>query len=74
MLLDSMEKMNRELHATIMMVTHDAFTASYAHRILFIKDGKIFNELIRGNDTRKEFFKRIMEVVTLLGGDTSNVL
>lgn len=74
MLLDSMEKMNRELHATIMMVTHDAFTASYAHRILFIKDGKIFNELIRGSDTRKEFFKRIMEVVTLLGGDTSNVL
>lgn len=74
MLLDSMEKMNRELHATIMMVTHDAFTASYAHRILFIKDGKIFNELIRDSDTRKEFFKRIMEVVTLLGGDTSNVL
>lgn len=74
MLLDSMEKLNKELHATIMMVTHDAFTASYAHRILFIKDGKIFNELIRGNDTRKEFFGRIMEVVTLLGGDTSNVL
>lgn len=74
MLLDSMEKLNTQLAATIMMVTHDAFTASYAHRILFIKDGKIFNELIRGNDTRKQFFNRIMEVVTLLGGDTSNVL
>ena len=48
------------------MVTHDAFTASYAHRILFIKDGRVFNELIRGNDSRKEFFRRIIEVVTLL--------
>lgn len=57
-----------------MMVTHDAFTASYCKRILFIKDGKIFNELIRGNDDRKEFFKRIIEVVTFLGGDTSNVI
>ncbi|MPN59199.1 ABC transporter ATP-binding protein YxdL [bioreactor metagenome] len=56
------------------MVTHDAFTASYCKRILFIKDGKIFNELIRGNDDRKEFFKRIIEVVTLLGGDTENVI
>ena len=74
MLLDTMEHLNQEFNATIMMVTHDAFTASYAHRILFIKDGKIFNELHRGNDTRKAFFSRIMEVVTLLGGDISNVL
>lgn len=74
MLLDSMEKLNIEYNATIMMVTHDAFTASYAHRILFIKDGKIFNELIRGEDSRKEFFNRIMEVVTLLGGENGNVL
>jgi len=74
LLLDSFEKLNRELQATILMVTHDAFTASYAHRILFIKDGKIFNELVRGNDTRKEFFNRIIEVVTLLGGDTNNVI
>ncbi|MEG2707091.1 MAG: ABC transporter ATP-binding protein [Erysipelotrichaceae bacterium] len=74
MLLESMEKLNTQLAATIMMVTHDAFTASYAHRILFIKDGKIFNEIIRGNDSRKEFFNRIIEVVTLLGGDSSNVL
>ena len=69
-----MEKLNEAYHATIMMVTHDAFTASYAHRILFIKDGRIFNELIRGNDTRKTFFNKIIEVVTLLGGDSSNVL
>lgn len=69
MLLNSFEKLNEELEATILMVTHDAFTASYAHRILFIKDGKIFNELVRGNNTRKEFFNRIIEVITLLGGD-----
>ena len=55
------------------MVTHDAFTASYAHRILFIKDGRIFNELVRGQDTRKEFFNKIIEVVTLLGGDAGDV-
>ena len=56
------------------MVTHDAFTASWCHRILFIKDGRVFNELIRGEMDRKTFFERIIEVVTLLGGDMSNVL
>ena len=73
MLLESMEDLNESLNATIMMVTHDAFSASYARRILFIKDGKIFNELIRGNDSRKEFFDKIIEVITLLGGDENNV-
>ena len=73
MLLDSMDTMNVELNATILMVTHDAFTASYCKRILFIKDGKIFNELVRGSDSRKQFFDRIIEVVTLLGGDSTNV-
>ena len=60
--------------ATILMVTHDAFAASYCKRILFIKDGKIFNELVKGNQSRKEFFNKIIEVVTLLGGDNNNVL
>ncbi|MGL5675051.1 MAG: ABC transporter ATP-binding protein [Cellulosilyticaceae bacterium] len=72
-LLESFENLNKELQATILMVTHDAFTASYASRILFIKDGKIFNELIRGNDSRKDFFNRIMDVITLLGGDMEDV-
>ena len=74
MLLESLDKLNRDLAATILMVTHDAFTASYASRVIFIKDGKIFNELYRGNDTRKEFFDRIIDVVTLLGGDLSDAL
>ncbi len=74
LLLDSFEKLNNEFQTTILMVTHDSFTASYAQRILFIKDGRIFNELVRGNDTRKEFFNKIIEVVTLLGGDVGHVL
>ncbi|MGL5347869.1 MAG: ABC transporter ATP-binding protein, partial [Peptostreptococcaceae bacterium] len=73
LLLERFEMLNIDLKTTILMVTHDAFTASYAHRILFIKDGKIFTELVRGNDSRKEFFSRIMEVVTLLGGDDNDV-
>lgn len=73
LLLNSIEKLNEELEATILMVTHDAFTASYAHRILFIKDGKIFNELVRGEDSRKDFFNKIIDIVTLLGGDSKDV-
>ena len=69
LLLETMEQMNEEYRSTIMMVTHDPFSASYTKRILFIKDGKIFNELIRGSDSRKEFFQRIIDVTTLLGGD-----
>lgn len=72
MLLESFEKLNEDLKATILMVTHDTLTASYAKRILFIKDGEIFHELHRNNETRKEFFDRIIEVVALLGEDTCN--
>ena len=73
-LLESFEFLNQKMNATIIMVTHDAFTASYANRILFIKDGKIFNELIKGSDSRKQFFEKIIEVQTLLGGDLNNVI
>ncbi len=73
-LLENFEFLNKEMNATIIMVTHDAFTASYANRILFIKDGKIFNELIKGSDSRKQFFEKIIEVQTLLGGDLNSVI
>ena len=73
MLLESLEKLNKEYNASILMVTHDAFAASFAHRILFIKDGEIFNEIIKGRSSRKDFFNKIIEVVTLLGGDMSDV-
>ncbi len=69
MLLDMLEELNRKLFATILMVTHDSFTASYCRRILFIKDGKIFNEIHRGAKSRKVFFGEIMEVVSVLGGE-----
>mgnify|MGYP004512390251 CR=1 FL=1 len=74
MLLEKFNYLNKNNQATILMVTHDAFTASYATRVIFIKDGKIFNEINRGNDTRKEFFDKIIDVVTLLGGDLNDAL
>ncbi|MCI8575871.1 MAG: ABC transporter ATP-binding protein [Bacilli bacterium] len=74
MLLESFSYLNQEKDATILMVTHDAFTASYATRVIFIKDGKIFNEILRGQKTRKEFFDQIIDVVTLLGGDLNDVI
>ena len=73
-LLMTFDYLHQKLNATILMVTHDAFTASYADRIIFIKDGKIFNELFKGNDTRKQFFEKIIEVQTLLGGDLNDVI
>lgn len=73
LLLERFEKLNQELESTILMVTHDAFTASYASRILFIKDGKLFTEIHRGEYSRKEFFHQIMDVMTLLGGGDGDV-
>ena len=74
MLLESFNHLNKEFKTTILMVTHDAFTASYATRVIFIKDGKIFNEIRKGETTRKEFFDKIIDVVTLLGGDLNDAL
>ena len=72
MLLDTIRNMNESLSATILMVTHDAFTASYAGRILFLKDGQIFTEILRGNDSRRRFFGKILDVMTMLGGDLAD--
>ena len=74
MLLEKLENLNDEFKATILMVTHDAFTASFADRIIFMRDGKIFSSITKGDKTRKEFFEDIIEVVTLLGGDLNNVI
>lgn len=68
-LMESFTRLNSELEATILMVTHDAFSASYCKRILFIKDGRLFNELVRGDESRKNFFDRIIEMVAVIGGD-----
>jgi putative ABC transport system ATP-binding protein len=72
MLLEKISYLNIKNMATILMVTHDAFTASYASRVIFIKDGRIFNELLREGRNRKEFFDDIMDVVTMLGGELND--
>lgn len=70
-LLEMMETMNLQLGATIVMVTHDSFAASFAHRVLFLKDGRVFNEIRRGDASRERFFAQIMDVVSFLGGGVS---
>ena len=67
------QSINEQLGATILMVTHDAFTASYANRILFLQDGTIFIELRKGNDSRSAFFEKILNVLTMIGGGQSQV-
>ena len=74
LLLESFENMNQNYGATVLMVTHDSFAASYTGRVLFIRDGKIFTELRHGDSSRREFFDRIMEVVAMMGGEGSDAL
>ena len=73
-LLEIMTQMNQTMGATILMVTHDAYSASYAGRVLFLKDGRLFNELLRGNRSRSVFYHEILDVLALLGGDVSDVI
>ena len=73
MLLNTMQSINRQMGSTILMVTHDAFTASYAGRILFLRDGEIFTELVRGGDGRSAFFEKILHVLTMIGGGQNHV-
>ena len=73
MLLETFRKMNHDMHSTILMVTHDAFSASYCSRILFLKDGNIFHELVRGVEERREFLNKILDVLSLTGGELSDV-
>ncbi len=74
MLLTMFEEMNNKMDATILMVTHDPLAASYCNRILFLKDGKIFNEIHKGDNDRKYFFNRILEVVSVLGGEQNEFI
>lgn len=73
-LLEIMARMNRDMRATILMVTHDAYSASYASRVLFLKDGRLFNELLRGKRARAVVYHEILDVLGLLGGDISDVM
>lgn len=73
MLLGTISGLNERMNATILMVTHDAFSASYARRILFLRDGEIFTEIFRGNASRRVFFDKILDVLTMMGGSTDAV-
>ena len=73
-LLEIMTQMNQSMGATIIMVTHDAYSASYAKRVVFLKDGRIFNELLRGGRVRSVFYHEILAVLAALGGDVSDVI
>ena len=72
-LLEIMEDMNTKMKVSILMVTHDPLSASYCSKILFLKDGKIFNRIEKGEKQRKEFYNEILDVLALLGGDTRDV-
>jgi len=73
MLLSTIQSINEDLGATILMVTHDAFSASYANRILFMRDGAIFMEIRKGGDSRRTFFEKILDVLTMMGGGMNDV-
>ena len=72
LLLECFEMLNKQLDATILMVTHDSFAASYCKRVVFIRDGRVFTEVVRGDATRKQFFDDIMRVVAVIGGDETD--
>ena len=73
-LLESLKDLSEADRATILLVTHDAFAASYCDRVIFIKDGKLFTELVKGKRTRKEFFQKVLDVLSALGGGLSDTI
>lgn len=73
-IMEKLSGLNCDEQATILMVTHDSNAASFCKRILFIQDGVIFHELRRGDESRQEFYGRILKVMAQLGGGSSNVL
>ncbi|EEO1196978.1 bacitracin ABC transporter ATP-binding protein, partial [Listeria monocytogenes] len=73
-LLEGLSQAKDVRDSTIMMVTHDAFAASYCERIMFIKDGEIFTEIYRGTSSRKQFFQKVLDVLALLGGGENDVI
>lgn len=73
-LLGCLEYLNMNTNATILMVTHDAFAASYCKRVIFIKDGELFNEIYRGDMTRKNFYQNILKILSVIGGDNNDIV
>jgi putative ABC transport system ATP-binding protein len=72
-LLGALQNLNDNNNATILMVTHDSFAASYCKRVIFIKDGKLFNEIYKGDMSRKDFYQRILKILSVIGGDSDDI-
>jgi len=70
--MESLKKLNETKKATITMVTHDPFAASFCDRIIMIKDGKFFLEIVKGTN-RQAFFKQILDSLSLLGGNYNDI-
>ncbi|MEC1533534.1 ABC transporter ATP-binding protein [Bacillus haynesii] len=70
--MEMLESINRSEKATMMLVTHDPQAASYCNRVVFIKDGKLYSEINRG-DNRQAFFQKILDTLSLLGGDANDL-
>ncbi len=73
-LLTAFQTLNREYETTILMVTHDAFAASYCDRVIFMKDGCLFTELVKGDRGRKEFFEQLLMTLSSLGGGSHDII
>lgn len=73
-LLDTFKQLNRDFHTTILMVTHDAFAASYCDRVIFMKDGSLFTEVVRGDKDRKAFFQQLLNTLSTLGGGSHDII
>lgn len=67
-LLNKLDQLNQTTGATIVMVTHDSVAASYSNRVIFLKDGKVYSELYKGDDDRETFYKEIIKTQSVLGG------
>jgi len=70
--MELFESINREIGVTTLMVTHDPMSASYCHRVIFIRDGLFFNEIHRG-ESRRKFYQQIIDVLSLLGGEANDI-
>ncbi len=68
-LLEQIESLNKEFKTTILMITHDAYAASYCKRVIFLRDGGVVNEMYKGDQSQKEFFDRILTIQSAMGGD-----
>ncbi|MTK10027.1 MAG: ABC transporter ATP-binding protein [Hungatella sp.] len=72
-LMDTLGGMNTKLNSTILLVTHDAITASYCQKVLFLKDGKIFNTILKGDKSKKDFYIEILDVLSILGDEFNDM-